>query len=63
MFIERRKKSAQVFGPRTWCTKKPFVYRVIHQDKVEVSIFLLIYFLFIYLPDFSIQIWQDKEFT
>ena len=28
------KKSDQIFGPRTWCTKKPFGYRVIHQDTV-----------------------------
>ena len=33
LFIER-KKSAQIFGSRTWCTKKPFSYRVIHQDTV-----------------------------
>ena len=33
LFIER-KKSAQIFGPRTWCTKKPFGYQIIHQDTV-----------------------------
>ena len=33
LFIER-KKIALIFGPRTWCTKKPFGYRVIHQDTV-----------------------------
>ena len=27
-------KSAQVFGPRTWCKKITFGYRVIHQDTV-----------------------------
>ena len=33
LFI-KQKKSAQIFGPRTWCTKKPFSYQVIHQDTV-----------------------------
>ena len=30
LFIERQKKALKKFGPRTWCTKKPFGYRVIH---------------------------------
>ena len=31
----KEKKSAQIFGPRTWCTKKSFGYRVIHQKTVK----------------------------
>ena len=27
-FIEGQKKTLKVFGPMTWCTKKPFGYRV-----------------------------------
>jgi len=27
---EQQKKALKKFDPRTWCTKKPFGYRVIH---------------------------------
>ena len=30
MFIEQKKEAFKKFDPRTWCTKKPFGYRVIH---------------------------------
>ena len=30
LFIERQKNALKKFDPRTWCTKKPFSYRVIH---------------------------------
>ena len=30
LFIERQKKAHKIFGPRTWCTKKLFDYRVTH---------------------------------
>ena len=28
------KNTLKKFGPRTWCTKKPFGYRVIHQNSL-----------------------------
>ena len=31
-------KSAQILGPRTWCTKQPFGYRVAHHGYLLTSI-------------------------
>ena len=30
LFIKQEKMSAKIFGLKTWCTKKPFGYRVLH---------------------------------
>ena len=32
--LNDKKKTLKKFGPRTWCTKKPFGYRVIHQNSL-----------------------------
>ena len=34
LFIERQQNTLKNFGPRTWCTKKPFGYRVAHQNSL-----------------------------
>ena len=35
LFVERQIKALKIiFGPKTWCTKKPFSYRIAHQRRV-----------------------------
>ena len=35
--IERHKKALKIFCPKTWCTKKPFGYRVAHDGYLLTS--------------------------
>ena len=37
MFIDRQIKALKMFSPKTWCTKKPFGYRVAHQGYLLTS--------------------------
>ena len=37
MFIERQIKALKMFSLKTWCTKKPFGYRVAHHGYLLTS--------------------------
>ena len=37
LFIERQIKALKIFSPKTWCTKKPFSYRVAHKGYLLTS--------------------------
>ena len=41
------KKALKKFGLRTWCTKKPFGYRVIHHSKLKKRLAIAVSELFI----------------
>ena len=35
--LNDKKKAIKLFGPRTWCTKKPFGYQVAHHGYLLTS--------------------------
>ena len=37
LFIKRQTKALKMFVPKTWCTKKPFVYQVLHHGYLLTS--------------------------